>query len=172
MSNRLRVIVSFLIYLRLKTGNLNYKLLLCCLHNTYFQFINCCLLHGRHNGNVMIDSIGHLIHIDFGFVFGLAPGKQLSMEKAPFKLTEELAAVMGGPGSPEFEEYISLCTRAFVVARKHAHAVSRMMEIMAHRSQYPSFRYNSNAILDFRRRLFLDQKDADVDKIVRKLVMQ
>ena len=47
----------------------------------------------RHNGNVMIDSHGHIIHIDFGFVFGLAPGKAFSMERAPWKLTKEMADV-------------------------------------------------------------------------------
>ena len=36
------------------------------------------------------------MHIDFGFVLGLAPGKAFSMEKAAFKLTDELAEVMGG----------------------------------------------------------------------------
>ena len=53
----------------------------------------CCLRFCRHNGNVMMDTHGHLIHIDFGFVFGLAPGKQFSMETAPWKLTEEMADV-------------------------------------------------------------------------------
>lgn len=42
----------------------------------------------------MIDSYGHLIHIDFGFVFGLAPGKAFSMETAPFKLNAEFIEVL------------------------------------------------------------------------------
>jgi len=50
----------------------------------------------RHNQNIMIDSEGHIVHIDFGFVLSNAPGKGLKFEQAPFKLPQEYINVLGG----------------------------------------------------------------------------
>lgn len=134
--------------------------------------IVCYLLaiKDRHNGNIMVDKDGHVIHIDFGFVFGLAPGKAFSLEKAPWKLTAEMAEVMGGPKSETFQEYIRQCTAALLVARKHFKQVKTLMEIMSFHSSYPAFRYNSHSIRDFRSRLFLDMPDNAVEAQVRNLM--
>lgn len=93
----------------------------------------------RHNGNIMMDNQGHIIHIDFGFVFGLAPGKAFSMEVAPWKLTKEMVDTMGGLDSDDYRKYSQYCADAFRVARHHVSQVVSMMEIMTFHSNYPAF---------------------------------
>jgi hypothetical protein len=46
----------------------------------------------RHNGNILLDEEGHIIHIDFGFMLSNSPGG-VNFESAPFKLTRELLEV-------------------------------------------------------------------------------
>lgn len=69
-------------------------------------------LKDRHNGNVLIDSEGHIIHIDFGFMLSNSPGS-VGFEAAPFKLTHEYVNVLGGLNSPDYEDYKKLCKQAF-----------------------------------------------------------
>ena len=40
----------------------------------------------RHNGNLLMDTEGHIVHIDFGFLLSIAPGGTFSLETAPFKV--------------------------------------------------------------------------------------
>lgn len=47
----------------------------------------------RHNGNILLTADGHIIHIDYGFILSISPGKNLGFENSAFKLTHEFVEV-------------------------------------------------------------------------------
>ncbi len=71
----------------------------------------------RHNGNILIDKNGNIIHIDFGFIFDISPGNNLRFEDADFKFTKEMANIMGGYNSQHYLFYSNLCIKAFLLIR-------------------------------------------------------
>ncbi|KND92108.1 Phosphatidylinositol 4-kinase PIK1 [Tolypocladium ophioglossoides CBS 100239] len=95
-------------------------------------------LKDRHNGNVLIDSEGHIIHIDFGFMLSNSPGS-VGFEAAPFKLTHEYVDVLGGLGSPDYEDYKKLCKQAFQALRRSADNIIDLVAMMGRDSKMPCF---------------------------------
>ncbi|KAI1777816.1 phosphatidylinositol 3 [Hypoxylon cercidicola] len=95
-------------------------------------------LKDRHNGNVLIDNEGHIIHIDFGFMLSNSPGS-VGFEAAPFKLTWEYVDVLGGVDSPDFEDFKTLCKQAFQALRRSADNIIDLVSMMGRDSKMPCF---------------------------------
>ena len=87
-------------------------------------------LKDRHNGNILLDKEGHLIHIDFGFMLSNSPG-YVGFESAPFKLSQEYVDILGGFQSPLFQvTFKELFLKAFLALRKHSDRIILMVDMM------------------------------------------
>lgn len=146
----------------------------------------------RHNGNIMIDDAGHIIHIDFGFCFDIAPGG-VRFERAPFKLTSEMIAVMSGthhahphgpgasggglslPGGSShgptstqpYRWFESLVVKAFLASRPYHTKLSHIVSLMLD-SGLPCFK--PETLKNFRDRFVLDKSERDAAEYMRELV--
>lgn len=131
-------------------------------------------LKDRHNGNIMIDTRGHLIFIDFGFALGMAPGHEFSMERAPFKLTKEYMEVLGGVRSECYKEFERLFVEGFAECRKNSQIALGLVEIMMYKSNYPCFsgwRYGKGrALALMEKRLMLRVPEKRVQRKALRLI--
>ncbi|EMD63629.1 hypothetical protein COCSADRAFT_358122 [Bipolaris sorokiniana ND90Pr] len=127
-------------------------------------------LKDRHNGNLLIDNMGHIIHIDFGFMLSNSPGS-MGFEAAPFKLTQDYVDVLGGIGSPAFEEFKTLCKKAFQALRKDAERLIMLVDLMSKQSSMPCFAAGAASVTNsLRARLMLHLSREEAESFVEELV--
>jgi hypothetical protein len=129
-------------------------------------------LKDRHNGNILLDNRGHIIHIDFGFFFLSSPGSNVGFESAPFKLTRDFVELLGGTGSRLFRVYRELCVRTFLTLRRHCHEIILMVEmIKTGNEELNCFRGRPDeAIRQLRERFRLDLNDRACKEYVNFLI--
>ncbi|CAZ85418.1 unnamed protein product [Tuber melanosporum] len=129
-------------------------------------------LKDRHNGNVLIDNQGHIIHIDFGFMLSNSPGS-VGFESAPFKLTQEYVDVLGGAQSAEFAKFRALCKQAFQALRKSADNIVLLVELMGKESRMPCFASGAEyATNHLRQRFQLQLSEAEAETFVDDVLIQ
>ncbi|KAI9548442.1 Phosphatidylinositol 4-kinase beta [Dissostichus eleginoides] len=130
----------------------------------------CYLLQvkDRHNGNILLDSEGHIIHIDFGFILSSSP-RNLGFETSAFKLTSEFVDVMGGLDGDMFIYYKMLMLQGLIAARKHMEKVLQIVEIMQQGSHLACF-HGSSTIRGLKERFHMSLTEEQLQVLVEQLV--
>jgi phosphatidylinositol 4-kinase len=130
------------------------------------------LVKDRHNGNLLLGSEGHLIHIDFGFILGIAPGGMFSIEDAPFKLTSEMVDVMGGIDSTGFKRFQKLICSGLIALQRYETEISALLQTTGQNSPFPCFVHAKVPcmIKELRERLCVGLTRAQVEKKVEQLI--
>jgi phosphatidylinositol 4-kinase len=124
----------------------------------------------RHNGNLLVDNQGHVVHIDYGFILGISPGGNLGFETAAFKLTPDMLALMGGLDAPLFATFVDLVVRGFLVARAQYRALADVVCAMADGGT-PCFLRHVGDLERFKGRFVLDMTSSEAARYMEKKVL-
>ncbi|CRH00571.1 phosphatidylinositol 4-kinase, putative [Plasmodium relictum] len=130
-------------------------------HAAYSLISYLLQVKDRHNGNMLLDSDGHLIHIDYGFMLTNSPGN-VNFETSPFKLTQEYLDIMDGEKSDNYEYFRRLIVSGFLEARKHSDEIILFVELMMPALKIPCFANGAQFCIDSLKERFMTNLTVDV----------
>ncbi|XP_047315797.1 phosphatidylinositol 4-kinase alpha 1-like isoform X1 [Impatiens glandulifera] len=87
----------------------------------------------RHNGNLLFDNFGRLVHIDFGFILETSPGGNMRFESAHFKLSHEMTQLLDPSGvmkSETWYQFVGLCVKGYLAARRYMDGIINTVLLM------------------------------------------
>ncbi|CAH9056262.1 unnamed protein product [Cuscuta europaea] len=87
----------------------------------------------RHNGNLLFDNVGRLVHIDFGFILETSPARNMGFESAHFKLSHEMTQLIDPSGSMKSDswyQFVSLCVKGYLAARRYTDEIINTVLLM------------------------------------------
>ena len=117
----------------------------------------------RHNANIMIDDEGHVIHIDFGFIFEISPGGNLHFEKASFKFNHEMNLLIGN----KFPLFSKLFIQCILAIRERYEEIEAIVSPMM-KAGFPCFTQDS--LLHLRERIFYDKSASDIESSLQETI--
>ncbi|CRG98994.1 phosphatidylinositol 4-kinase, putative [Plasmodium relictum] len=118
----------------------------------------------RHNGNLLFDENGNIIHIDFGYILNIYPGISINFELAPFKLTREMIMLLTIKSQKKqyfIFSYIQLVVKGYLLLRKKSDWIISSILSLSH-SDINCFKYNTIEKLKKRLRLNKNDNDASI----------
>ena len=125
----------------------------------------------RHNGNILYDDEGRIIHIDFGFIFDLSPGG-IKFE-VPIKISDEVYELLnidnyniGSNNINSFQLFKEGFISGFLLLRKYVVPICNLIEKMSMEQNC----LKKNSVEKFRKRFLLNLSDKECIKRIEMLI--
>lgn len=95
------------------------------------------------------------MHIDFGFILCIAPGKGIKFEKAPFKFKRDYIEILGGAQSKTFKSFKKMMVNGFLAIQENADKLILLVEMMClGQKDLPCFKDGEQVIADLKSRIY------------------